>query len=619
METPNPGCAARAVLDPDQLAAVTTDARRALVLAGAGSGKTRVLCERIAYLIEECHASPSEIVAVTFTRKAAAEMRERLVKRIGSKAYGVTMGTMHALALVQLRRFGELLGLRPNNITVYSEWEESFLLCEVAREIGYFRSGKWKIPKREIDAAFGAYYSTGAEPDESFAVYDLFRAFMGRCRENNALTYGGLLTGFKLLLPQVEQYLGWRHVLVDEVQDLDRLQWGIIEAMAAGLPATLFAVGDIDQSLYSWRGAAPEYLVENADTFKVLRLERNYRSGAGIVEMANRLIEHNTARLPKTMKACREGAHRSVGKDMNSKAIAREVKSAIPATGLTYDIAVLARKHILLQRVAEELDAMGVPYLYVGQKAALTNTEEFRRFHAFLKLLVNPFDNFAFLLVKDKLGLSDRDYAAVRAMAIQHDRSHFQEWKETFGSEGWGFFLDWNGDYYVDEVGGEVYFLLHPEDCADPENGCSGFDSDPIMSFIADFNKGRPLPERTVSAYLEWLSTYDVQDEIPPADPDGTGVVTLATIHGAKGLEWPYVILAGCNEGILPSDRAVDAGDIEEERRLAYVAITRARDALTLAVRPERSEKVGRDGKSRVYESPVSRFVGEAMGEGGGE
>ena len=606
MDTPNPGCAARTMLDPDQFAAVTTDARRALVLAGAGSGKTRVLTERIAYLIEECKASPSEIVAVTFTRKAAAEMRERLLKRIGTRAYGVTMGTMHALALVQLRRFGELLGLRPDNITVYSEWEEDFLLRQVAQEMGVLKGKAWKVPKKEIDAAFGSYYATGIEPCEFDKPFDLFRAFMARCRENNALTYGGLLTGFMLLLPKVMGYLGWRHVLVDEVQDLDRLQWGLIEAMAAGLPATLFAVGDVDQSLYSWRGAAPEYLIENADTFQVLRLERNYRSGWQVVAMANNLIDHNVVRLSKTMAAYREdGALVDVRRDMDSAVIAGAVQAATPCRFLPKEVAILARKHVLLQRVAEELDALGVPYLYIGQKAALTNTEVFRRFHAFLKLLVNPFDNFAFLLIKDKLELSDRDYAAVRAMAIQHDRSHFQEWAETFGVEEWTLFDAWQED---DEALGAAIML------GSRLWGIPSTNESPIIEFIHGWHQAAAPGKRTVSAYLEWLSTYDVQDEIPAADPDGPGVVTLATIHGSKGLEWPYVILAGCNEGILPSKRAMDAGDIEEERRLAYVAITRARDALTLAVRPERSEKVGRDGKMHVHESPVSRFVAEAMG-----
>ncbi len=615
METLNPSCPTRPSLDPDQLAAVTTDARRALVLAGAGSGKTRVLTERIAYLIEQCHASPSEIVAVTFTRKAAGEMRERLVARIGRAAYGVTMGTMHALALHQLQRFGELIGLRPGQITVYSEWEEDFLLRTVATEVGALKGKTWKTPKKAVDKAFADFYATGIEPAEFDPAFNLFNAFMGRCRENNALTYGGILTGFMLLLPLVKQYLGWRHVLVDEVQDLDRLQWGLLEAMARDLPATLFAVGDVDQSIYEWRGAAPEYLVENADSFRILRLDRNYRSDAKIVMAANRLIENNVARLPKAMIPMRIGGQErivSVDRDMDSARIAANVKIITRLAFAYGDIAVLARKHVLLGRVADELDALGVPYLYVGRKAALTNSEEFRRFHAFLKLVVNPRDNFAFMLIKDIIGLSPEGYSAVRALAVQLDIGHLEAWIKTGSGAAIDFFQGWNGDYYVDEVGGEVYALLHPDDCADIENGCAGLDDDPTMSFLADFNKTRPLPERTVSAYLDWLSTYDVQDEIPPSDPEGPGVVTLATIHGAKGLEWPCVILAGCNEGILPSERAVRSGDIEEERRLAYVAITRARDVLLMAVRPERSEKPGRDGQMRLYESPASRFVAEA-------
>ena len=300
--------------------------------------------------------------------------------------------------------------------------------------------------------------------------------------------------------------------------------------------------------------------------------------------------------------------------DMDSARVAKEAQAAttlMPAKG----VAVLARKHILLQRVAEELDAMGVPYLYVGQKAALTNSEEFRRFHAFLKLLANPFDNFAFLLIKDKLGLDDWDYAIVRRRAIETDKSHFQVWLDEYRDQDTGastapfdtkgLFMGWDGNSDVLGIALEIFQRIHNPLLALSDSG---------LAFIREWHNNADFGKTGIAAYLEWLSTYDVQDEIPDADPDGPGVVTLATIHGSKGLEWPYVILAGCNEGILPSKRAVDAGDIEEERRLAYVAITRARDALTLAVRPERSEKIGQDGKVRVYESPVSRFVGEAMG-----
>jgi len=608
METLNPSCPARASLDQDQLAAVTTDSRRALVLAGAGSGKTRVLTERIAYLIEKCHASPSEILALTFTRKAAGEMRERLVARIGRAAYGVTMGTMHAVALHQLQRFGELIGLRPGQITVYSEWEEDFLLRTVATEIGALKGKAWKTPKKAVDKAFADFYATGIEPAEFDPAFNLFNAFMGRCRENNALTYGGILTGLMLLLPKVKQYLGWRHILVDEVQDLDRLQWGLVEAMARDLPATLFAVGDVDQAIYEWRGAAPEYLVENADSFHVLRLERNYRSGGGIVEAANRLIEHNMMRLPVTMQACRKTSTR-IGRapGMDSARTAQCVGMTIEDGSAPRDIAVLARKHVLLGRVAEELDARGIPYLYVGRKAALTNSEEFRRFHAFLKLVVNPRDNFAFMLIKDILGLTPEEYSVVRALAVQLDIGHLESWLANCGAEWFrALFAEPGGPGRDVAESAMMVNDVFREGADDPPRQ--------VMSFIAEWHKRAPFGRKSVAEYLDWLSTYDVQDEIPPSDPEGPGVVTLATIHGAKGLEWPCVILAGCNEGILPSERAVRSGDIEEERRLAYVAITRARDVLLMAVRPERTEKPGRDGQMRLYESPASRFVEEAMG-----
>jgi DNA helicase-2/ATP-dependent DNA helicase PcrA len=609
METVSPSCTARAPrtdLDPDQLRAVITDAGRALALAGAGSGKTRVLVERIAELIEHRHVSPSEILAVTFTRKAAAEMRTRLEKRIGRAAYGVTMGTMHALALVQLKRFGELLGLRPASITVYSQWESDFLLREVAAEMGILKGNTWKMRKSMIDSTFSTFYATGIEPAEDWPIYGLFQAFMARCRENNALTYGGLLTGLMLLLPKITGYLNWCHILVDEVQDLDRLQWGLIEAMAKALPASLFTVGDVDQSIYAWRGAAPEYLVENADTFEVLRLERNYRSCWRIVDAANHLICHNQMRLPKSMSPVNEkpGWTCSVpGQD--SVKIAEEVQACIKnADPAALPVAVLARKHVLLARVAEELDARGVPYLYVGRETDLVNSEQFRRFHAFLKLVVNPYDNFAFMLVREALGLPLEMYAALRCQAVHEDKSHLQVWMEN---NLWSDFPDhdvlatfafvsmrWIS--YADALGSET--MKFPE----------------TMKFIESYCAGRPAGERTVAAYLDWLATFDIQDELP-AEGEQAPAVTLATIHAAKGLEWPYVILAGCNEGILPSKRAVDAGDIEEERRLAYVAITRAREVLTLAVRPERSEKVGKDGNPVVYETPVSRFVTEALGK----
>ena len=289
-------------LDPQQKKAVITESKKVLVISGAGSGKTRVLTERIAYLIEQKKVSPYEILAFTFTRRAAGEMNSRLENRIEGKAHKVTMSTMHALGLNMIHKFGETIGLRNKTVTVYSEWEESYLLKEVAIELGIFKK-TWKIPKKKvIDPMFAAYYERGIEPTRFDPGYGLFKAFIHRCKENNALTYGALLIGLEMLIPTMAKYLHYRHILVDEVQDIDPLQWQIINKLCAAFNASLFTVGDIDQSIYSFRGAVPEYLIEHQDKFNIYRIETNYRSDAYIVQGANNLISHNQDRLEKTMR-----------------------------------------------------------------------------------------------------------------------------------------------------------------------------------------------------------------------------------------------------------------------------------------------------------------------------
>lgn len=576
-------------LDTKQEEAVFTESTRALVLAGAGSGKTRVLIERIAHLIEDKKVSPAEILALTFTRKASSEMRSRLEARIGGAANRVSIGTIHATALKLLHRFGDLIGMKARNITVYGEFEEQYLLREVAIDLGIYNGKSWKVKKRDVDAMLNTYYSRGEEPTEDNPAYKLFRDLLDRCRENNALTYGMILTSMMRLVPEIKQYLQWKYILVDEAQDTDPLQWWIIEEFPRLLGASIFAVGDIDQSIYRFRGAVPEYLVKTQHTFDIYRLENNYRSLPEIVEAANRLIEHNSERLPKTMRATRnldvssfdidtEVVQTLTGCDSHELA---NVVSAWKYWGHG-SIAVLSRIHVLLEKLSEELTILNIPHVKIGRKTELTNSEEFRRFHAFLKLIVNPYDNFAFMLVREKIGLSREQYNTVRLASTQMSLSHYQAWVKTSFTIPEFMQHDWNGgDYPLFTV------IAHLQD------------SFVIAEDIADFITAwiEQNPKGTVAEYLDWLATWDVQDEI--ADEENEDKVTLCTAHAAKGLEFPVVILAGCNEGIMPSKRAVSAGDIEEERRLMYVAATRAEDRLIITVRPE------------TEESPRSRFIGE--------
>jgi len=583
-------------LDAQQKEAVVTSSTRALILAGAGSGKTRVLVERIAHLIENEHVSPYEILAFTFTRKAAGEMKNRLLERIGTQAHHITMGTMHSIALQLIKRFGEFLGMKPKNVTVYGEWESQYMLREVAFDLGYYDGKKWKVPKKHINAMFADYYERGIEPDEfSDPGYALFREFIGRCAENNAVTYGSLLIGMKFLLPLITEYLQWKYVLVDEVQDIDTLQWQIIEHVTNALGASLFIVGDIDQSIFEWRGAIPEYLIDHSSTFDIYRLETNYRSRPDIVAATNQLIRHNTHRLDKTMMARREQDDKGVFEfgGMDSTALAEYLRMLADGGAQLKDFAVLARTHVLLEKLSMLLTEKGVNHVRVGEKAKLTNSEEFRRFHAFLKLIVNPYDNFSFLLIRDLIGLSREEYNLIRKWAVDAGESHFQAWERSEG--------EWQTRFKEMDIPlNDVIDVLF-----------EGLRDDiflPSMNFIAQWMESAA---GTISDYLDWLATYDVQDEI--AESAEQLQLMSMTIHAAKGLEWKTVILAGCNEGIIPSKQSLNNGGVEAERRLMYVAMTRAEDTLIMAVRPEVTESVGKDGKVRIYENPASRFLREAL------
>lgn len=565
-------------LNLEQQQAAFTDAKNALVIAGAGSGKTRVLTARVEHLIENCKVSPFEIMCFTFTRAGANEMKERLKATIGGDAHKLHIGTMHSLALTYIRRFGEALGIRPATVTVYNEWESEFLLKEIARDIGVFNGKAWKIPKKEIDAMFSRYYSAGTEPEESEPGYNLFQAFFQRCRENNALTYGGLILGFYMIIPELKKRLHIRHILVDEVQDIDRLQHLIISMLQMNFDASVFMVGDLSQSIFSWRGAVPEYLMELEKNFFVYKLANNYRSVEEIVRSANKMIRNNIVRIPLDMEPTREGNGVNVIKFADSEFIVRKYLCPIES-----GVAVLARNHVLLKKIASLLDESGTEYRYVGRKSEMIHSEDFRRFVAFLKLEINEHDNFSFLLIKEILGLDRAAYAAVRQMAAELGISHFAAWYSMAPDVGWVQFF-WESypsfDDYLEALSDKIQ--------------CPNF-----VAFAAA--SGCP----TVKAFLDWITTYDISEE---ATEEFNGL-KLMTIHAAKGLEWPTVILAGCNEGLIPSKQAIGAGTIEEERRLFYVAMTRARDHLVLTVRPERKEAEN----GRVYESPISRFVGEAV------
>jgi len=571
-------------LSKEQQKAAYCNSKKALVLAPAGSGKTRVLISRIHHLIET-GVSPYEVLDFTFTRKASGELKERLEKEIGNQAHKITTGTIHGVALKLIQQYGELAGLRPDKITVYGPWEEQYLLKNVAMSIGYYNAKKWqKVKKCDVDAAFNLFYTTGSKNPESYLENALMDSFFARCRENNALTYGTILTTFLNMIPDIAQYLNLRHILVDEVQDLDPLQWEIINKLCAYTGASLFAIGDIRQSIFSFRGADPEYLIRNQHLFDVYNLCDNYRSSANIVDAANNLIAHNQSDLGEAMKAKRDtGPNVEIVDNMDSARIA-----GLCAFYQDQDCAILSRNHYLLKKVSGLLDDIGINHNYIGKKSDLVRSEEFRRFHSFLKLIVNPWDNFSFLLIKDYLGVSAEKYGQIRIKAVEHAKSHFEVWQGKSSEFVWmieATYLDMDMDSTIDWMK-DIEWNFNPDE---------------IFTFVYSWILDNPAG--TISQYLNWLATFDIQDEMKD-ESDG---LQLLSCHASKGLEFKTVIAIGLNENIFPDKRSVMVNDLTSERRLAYVCFTRAEDQLILTSRPLKKDESGN------ITGECSRFINESI------
>jgi superfamily I DNA/RNA helicase len=573
-------------LSQEQQAAAYTNSKRALIIAGAGSGKSRTLVSRVEYLIKENNVSPYEVAAITFTRLAAKELVKRLEKAIGSGAKKIIASTIHGMALNYLQRFGELINLKPGKITVYSPWEEEFLLKEVAKELGYHTGKAWKgVKKGDIIAGFHDFYTTGSWRPECDKEIEIMKAFFSRCKENNALTYGTILTEFKRLIPYIWKFMGLRHVLCDEVQDNDPLQWQILNDICNACNASLFAVGDPRQSIYSFRGADPEYLIRNKHLFDIYNLKDNYRSSANIVEAANNLIGHNGGELGEPMRAIRgQICPLVIRHNMDSETIANSLKNdknEFPG------VAVLARNHWLLEKLSRLLTESNIKHEYIGKKTAMTRSEPFRKFHAFLKLIVNPFDNFSFLLIKDYLGLSQEEYSDIRMQSCVAYSSHFETWKALTDKDTY----TWQKWLKISENGDMASVIDWMKDVE------FDFDTEPIFEFIYAWMLDNY--DGTIEGYLSWLAVWDISDEIK----DDTEGLLLCTFHASKGLEFPTVIIAGLNEEIFPSKQSISKGELKDELRLCYVAVTRSVDQLIMTSRPVEQDE---DGQPK---NPVSRFI----------
>jgi DNA helicase-2/ATP-dependent DNA helicase PcrA len=595
-------------LNPAQREAVETVDGPLLVLAGAGTGKTRVLTTRFAHILLTGRAFPNQVLAVTFTNKAAREMRERVSAILGRPAEGLWLGTFHALCARMLRRHAELVGLT-SSFTILDGDDQLRLLKQVM-EAERVDSKRWAPPammaviQRWKDRGLTPSRITPAE-DTDFAngrAKDIYAAYQARLRALNTADFGDLLLHMTEILrshPEVlaQYHRMFRYILVDEYQDTNLVQYLWLRLLAQQ-HKNICCVGDDDQSIYSWRGAEVENILRFEKDFegaRIVRLEANYRSTAPILAAASGLIAHNEGRLGKTLRPGRQDAQDGekvsvVGlwdSDEEGRMVGDRIEALRRDGHPLAEMAVLVRAGFQTRAFEERLITLGVPYRVVGG-LRFYERAEIRDAIAYMRATVQPSDDLAFERIVNvpRRGVGE---AAMRAM---HETARTDEIplsaaaaklvqtgglrgkvKEAIGTllqsfARWRAMLEPEGHVVtvatmLDESG---YTDMWKQDkSAEAPGRLENLKE--LVRALADFE--------TLAGFLDHVSLVMENEENAEGDR-----VSLMTLHGAKGLEFDTVFLPGWEEGLFPHQRAMDESGnkgLEEERRLAYVGLTRAR------------------------------------------
>ena len=598
-------------LNPAQLAPVKETEGAVLVIAGAGSGKTRVLTSRIAYLILEKGVSPSNILAITFTNKAANEMKERLARFVGDIG-GMWVSTIHSMCVRILRQDISRLDDHYNgNFTIYDDNDKERVVKRLCTERGYDDEFAKKV-KFHIGAAKNKAQTPEEYEEENIAVRHIdeickvFAAYEDTLYKSNAMDFDDLLVKTYRLLASDKDTLDYyaerfRYIHVDEFQDTNRVQFKIVELLAAR-HGNLFVVGDDDQSIYGWRGADIRNILEfgkNYTGVKTFKLEQNYRSTKKILDLANAVIAHNTERNAKELWTENDGGaeiERFTALDENDEAAytALQIKKSFAAhpEWKAKDYAVLMRVNAISRPFEQEFNKYGIPYRVFGG-FKFFERKEIKDCLAYLKLLNNPLDDEALLRIINtpKRGIGGKSISALENYAKYYDLSLFDAVCDVdkidmpAGAKAKiGEFKDLIVSLIVDKetlslpeltermLAKTGYRTLFAEDTE--ENLNKRMNIDEFQNSILDFS--RLNAGANLSDYLNSVTLSADSDNIAEED-----TVNIATIHAVKGLEFKCVFICGLEESVFPISRAVSSvEEMEEERRLMYVAITRAREKL---------------------------------------
>lgn len=596
-------------LNPPQQDAVQTTEGPLLVVAGAGSGKTRVLTWRIAYLIEELGVYPGHILALTFTNKAAKEMQNRVEQRIGHSTQGMWIGTFHAICVRMLRRDVEAIGYS-RDFVIYDPHDQKTLIKEVLKEL---RIHEDDLPVKRVVGEIGwakdrmmgpeRYKATFPGDDEKEELAEVYRRYQEKLKSNNAMDFDDLiLKTLELLQHNPDICDSWqdrfRYIHVDEYQDTNRAQYELIRLLAQG-HGNLCVVGDMDQSIYGWRGADIRNIRDFENDFKnakVIKLEQNYRSTQRILEAANAVIDNNGGRRKKTLwTQNQEGQKLFYYKAADDKEEARYVASRISRMTADgdedyRDFAVLYRTNAQSRVMEDGLRQAHIPYKIVGG-LKFYDRKEIKDIMAYLRIIQNPLDQISFGRVVNVPGRHVGEKSVERLLAESTGREESplaivrdaiaEKWFPNRTVEGLKQFLNTveplienreelkpakaieavirNSGYLAD---------LEKENTIEARSRIENIEE--FISVAEEFQHNNP--EGLLRDFLVDMSLVSDQDSL--ADEDSG--VRLMTLHSAKGLEFPVVFMVGMEEGLFPMSRALMEDDLEEERRLCYVGITRA-------------------------------------------
>jgi DNA helicase-2/ATP-dependent DNA helicase PcrA len=647
-------------LNENQRAAVVHAGSPLLIVAGAGSGKTRVLTHRIAYLLAERGVHPGQVLAITFTNKAAGEMKERVEQLVGPRANAMWVMTFHSACVRILRRESKKLGFT-SSFSIYDAADSKRLMALVCRDLDL-------DPKRFPPKSFSAKISNlknelideedfAAQATDGFekTLAQAYALYQSRLREANALDFDDLImTTVNLLraFPDVAEHYRrrFRHVLVDEYQDTNHAQYALVRELVGTSghpvdvppsehdvpPAELCVVGDADQSIYAFRGATIRNILQFEEDYPdatTILLEQNYRSTQTILSAANAVIERNESRRPKNLWTNAGAGARITGyvadtEHDEAQFVADEIDRLTDAgEAKAGDVAVFYRTNAQSRVFEEVFIRVGLPYKVVGG-VRFYERKEVRDVLAYLRVLANPEDSVPLrrILNVPKRGIGERAEAMIDALAQREKISFSQALRrvdEAYGMAARSTNAVKRFNTLMEELRTIVEsgagpatvleavlertgYLAELQASTDPQDETRIENLQELAAVALEFEQERGEGESgTLADFLEQVALVADSDQIPDED-EGEGVITLMTLHTAKGLEFPVVFLTGMEDGVFPHMRALgQTKELEEERRLAYVGITRARERLYL------TRSAMRSAWGQPSYNPPSRFLEE--------